>query len=142
MRALAAAHVGDPRFFCCAPEALDWLSIEFDAALAVWVLQHCLDPQADIARIKARLAANAALFVVNNDFRVVPAVEESWMGDGIDVAALLDDSFAPAARAIVARDHAGEFGVERVLGSLAPTGQPVSAWVRRGGIRPNPHPPV
>ncbi len=98
MRAHAEFYVNSPRFVCCAPEALDWLPIEFDVALAVWVLQHCENPAADIGRIKSRLAARAPVFVANNDYRAVPTLEFPWWNDGIDIAALLDGSFEPLER--------------------------------------------
>ena len=59
MRALAAVYVGSDRFFACPPEMLDLLvarGITFDLVLTVWVLQHCLDVRADVARIVSALA--------------------------------------------------------------------------------------
>ena len=95
MRGLAHAYVNDPRFFSCAPEALDWLPVKFDAALAVWVFQHCLDPAADIERVKSALAPGAPLFAVNSQFRLVPTTAPGdWSDDGVDVFALLDARLA------------------------------------------------
>jgi SAM-dependent methyltransferase len=93
MRAHAELYVNDSRFLACAPEALDWLGLRFDAAISVWVLQHCLRPHDDIARIKARLAPNAPLFIANNDYRAVPTKEQPWANDGVDIAAELDARF-------------------------------------------------
>jgi SAM-dependent methyltransferase len=104
MRALAAAHVADERFMAVAPAQLDGLvahGLRADAALAVWVLQHCLAPAEDIARLRAALAPQGRLFVLNMPGRAVPAVQEAggearfvWAADGIDVAALLRARFA------------------------------------------------
>ncbi len=58
MRALSVSYVGSDRFFACAPEMLDALSargMAVDAAISVWVLQHCLRPAEDIARIRRAL---------------------------------------------------------------------------------------
>jgi len=75
--------------------ALDWLPVKFDAALAVWVFQHCLDPAADIERVKSALAPGAPLFAVNSQFRLVPTTAPGdWSDDGVDVFALLDARLA------------------------------------------------
>jgi len=89
MRALAADYVASDRFFACAPEAVEWLGIGFDAALAVWVLQHCYDPQADIDRISGALKPSGSLFVVNDLRRIVPTREVTWINDGKDIAKML-----------------------------------------------------
>ena len=100
MRALAAEHVADERFMAVAPAQLDGLvahGLRADAALAVWVLQHCLAPAEDIARLRAALVPQGRLFVLNMPGRAVPAVQEArfvWAADGIDVAALLRARFA------------------------------------------------
>ena len=100
MRALAAEHVADERFMAVSPAQLDGLlahGLRADAALAVWVLQHCLAPAEDIARLRAALAPGGRLFVLNMPGRAVPAVQEAsfvWAADGIDVAALLRARFA------------------------------------------------
>ncbi len=96
MRALAASYVRSDLFFSCAPAMLDELGargLVFDAAISVWVLQHCAQPDLDIARIKRALKPGAILFVVNNWARAVPALERTWVNDGIDVRALLGREF-------------------------------------------------
>jgi SAM-dependent methyltransferase len=100
MRALAVEHVADERFMAVSPAQLDGLlahGLRADAALAVWVLQHCLAPAEDIARLRVALAPQGRLFVLNMPGRAVPAVQEArfvWAADGIDVAALLRARFA------------------------------------------------
>ena len=92
MRMLALAYVQSSRFTTCAPEMLDTLlacGLRFDAAVSVWVLQHCHQPEQDIALIRAALEPGAKLLVVNNERRAVPTREEGWVDDGVDVRALL-----------------------------------------------------
>ena len=96
MRAMAADYVKSDRFVACAPEMLDGLvanGFAADAAIAVWVLQHCLTPGDDIGRIDAALKANGKLFVLNNIYRALPTREQAWFNDGIDIKATLDTHF-------------------------------------------------
>jgi len=98
MRALAAAYVGSERFFACAPAMLDELvarGLRADAAIAVWVLQHCFAPADDVERLRAALVHGGRLLVVNNRDRAVPTVESNWVHDGIDIRALLESRFKP-----------------------------------------------
>ena len=83
MRALAADYVASDKFFACAPEALDWLHVRFDAALAVWVLQHCRYVDQDIERIMN--SVSGPLFIVNDYRRLVPTRQHGWVNDGNDI---------------------------------------------------------
>ena len=108
MRALAVGYVDSDRFFAAAPAMLDMLTergVLVDAALAVWVLQHCERPAEDIARLHRAVRPEGALFVVNNRQRAVPMVlrrlgpagataEGRWVDDGIDIQAELGRRFA------------------------------------------------
>jgi SAM-dependent methyltransferase len=91
MRALAASYVNSPNFVACAPEAIDWLQLglKFDAALAVWVLQHCYAVEDDITRIQQALVDGGRLFVVNDRRRIVPTREAGWVDDGKNVSQLM-----------------------------------------------------
>lgn len=89
MRALAVHYVGSPKFTAIPPEHLR--DHRFDAALAVWVLQHCADPASDIAAID--LATQGPVLVVNTKHRAVPNQSNEWFDDGADVAGLLDRRF-------------------------------------------------
>jgi ubiquinone/menaquinone biosynthesis C-methylase UbiE len=92
MRTLAAPYVQSDRFLPCSPAMLETLSerdFRFDAAIAVWVLQHCLRPAEDIKMIQRVLKPDARLFVVNATYRAVPALERPWVNDGIDVKRML-----------------------------------------------------
>jgi SAM-dependent methyltransferase len=96
MRALAAVYVASDRFFACPPEMLDLLTargIAFDAAISVWVLQHCFRPADDMARIGRALDGRGGLFVVNQRNRAVPTAERGWVDDGADIDALLRTTF-------------------------------------------------
>jgi SAM-dependent methyltransferase len=96
MRGLAAAYVSSDRFFACAPEMLDELmarGVRADAAIAVWVLQHCFAPALDVKRLRSILLPGGTLLVVNNRERAVPTVESDWVHDGIDIRQLLDSQF-------------------------------------------------
>jgi len=100
MRAMAPDYVGSPRFATVSPEMLDGLverGLRFDGALSVWVLQHCVNPADDIARIARALAPGGRLVVVNAAYRVVPTTERRWATDGVDMKALLADRLAPVA---------------------------------------------
>lgn len=96
MRALAVDYVQSDRFVALAPDMLDGLVMNgftADAAIAVWVLQHCLTPAEDIGRIDCALRPNGKLFVLNNIYRAIPTREQAWANDGIDIKATLEGHF-------------------------------------------------
>jgi SAM-dependent methyltransferase len=101
MLRLSHDYVGSPRFLPMVPAQFDRLvagGLRVDGFIAVWVLQHCLHPDREIARIKAGSSSAAQGFVLNMPNRAVPAVIDGenrfvWAGDGIDVAALLREAF-------------------------------------------------
>ena len=97
MRALAVIYVQSDRFSCCAPTMLDALidrGFRSDAAISVWVLQHCADPAEDVTRLRRVIKPQGRLFVLNNDLRAVPTVERGWFNDGIDIKTMLSSEFA------------------------------------------------
>jgi SAM-dependent methyltransferase len=104
MRALAIDYVQSDRFVAVSPGQFDILvasGLRVHAGIAVWVLQHCLAPAEDIARIRDSLRAGASLFVLNMLKRAIPVMADvarqsatfRWRSDGIDVAALLRSTF-------------------------------------------------
>lgn len=109
MRAFAGLYVQSSRFFACPAESLDILvgrGFAVDAAISIWVLQHCEKPAEEIARIRRALKPGGTLVIVNAHARVVPSVdikrftavptvERKWSDDGLDVRALLHDAFTP-----------------------------------------------
>ncbi len=58
MRALSVVYTRSDRFMSCSHDMLEGLTargLRFDAALSLWVLQHCATPAQDIARIRNAL---------------------------------------------------------------------------------------
>jgi SAM-dependent methyltransferase len=104
MRAMARDYVQSDRFLAVSPQQFDMMvgaGLRVDAAISIWVLQHCFAPADDIERIGRGLAANGTAFVLNMPKRAVPAVLDQanaaagfiWASDGIDVAGLLRKAF-------------------------------------------------
>ena len=96
MRALSIIYTRTNRFMSCSQEMLDGLTargMRFDAALAIWVLQHCATPNEDVARIKSAIKPGGDLFVANGNVRSVPTAEQGWVNDGVDVKAMLAAEF-------------------------------------------------
>jgi len=96
MAALATEYVTSERFLVCSPKTFDQLlhfEVRADFALAIWVLQHCLRLDEDLARIKAALKPGGRLLVLNSFRRLMPTREGVWVDDGIDVWRLLQEHF-------------------------------------------------
>jgi len=93
MRRLAPDYVASPNFIPTGAEGLAAMvarGLRYDAALSVWVLQHCLDPAQEIDRITAGLAVNGLFFVVDMTHRAVPT-DQGWVNDGQSIMSLLDE---------------------------------------------------
>jgi 2-polyprenyl-3-methyl-5-hydroxy-6-metoxy-1,4-benzoquinol methylase len=96
MLELSHQYVQSDRFCACSPVMLDALvegGCRFDAAISIWVLQHCLKPAVDIERVQKSLKTDAGIFILNNIYRAVPTVERSWANDGIDIKKMLAEQF-------------------------------------------------
>jgi hypothetical protein len=68
--------VGSARFVAWSPEELDGRvagGFRASHAVACWVIQHVLQPDAELARIEAALAPGGELFVLNQGHRAVPS---------------------------------------------------------------------
>ena len=92
MRKMAPDYVASPNFIATGAEGLAALvagGLRYDAALSVWVLQHCLDPAQEIDRIAAGLAVGGLFFVVDMTHRAVPT-DQGWVNDGQSIMGLLD----------------------------------------------------
>jgi 2-polyprenyl-3-methyl-5-hydroxy-6-metoxy-1,4-benzoquinol methylase len=92
MRALSVIYTESDRFAAVTPAMLVAMSergLRFDAALSIWVLQHCPSPAHDIARLRAALAPTGRLFVLNGMNRSVPTREAGWLDDKLDIKAML-----------------------------------------------------
>lgn len=103
MRGLGPGYVQSERFAAVSPEMLAAMiqaGLRVDAAISVWVLQHCLKPAIDIDLIQHALKPGGSLLVVNTNHRAVPTLREEdqsliWTGDGQDVRALLAERLEP-----------------------------------------------
>jgi SAM-dependent methyltransferase len=104
MRRLAVDYVGSDRFVVVSPGQFDLIvaaGLQVHAAISVWVLQHCLAPSEDIARMKRGLTADGRGFILNMPTRAIPAVRDAgtaeaafaWASDNVDVASLLRAAF-------------------------------------------------
>jgi SAM-dependent methyltransferase len=96
MRGLGAVYVASDRFCSCSPAMFDTMlgrGFKADAAISIWVLQHCLNPVEDIERLYRGLNTGAGLFILNLDYRVVPTIEHGWVNDEVDVKAILNEKF-------------------------------------------------
>ena len=114
MRALSVIYTRSDRFMSCSHEMLEGIvarGLRFDAALSLWVLQHCATPAQDMARIRSALKSEGALFVVNGVFRSVPTVESGWVNDGVDIKTMLAAEFGVI--------HEGKLAREKTTESLA-----------------------
>ena len=87
MRGYAATYVDDDNFFACPPKSFEKIGALWrcDLAIAVWVLQHCLEPEEDLRTIISSLYQGGKLFVVNMITRAVPTLERGWVNDGVDI---------------------------------------------------------
>jgi SAM-dependent methyltransferase len=111
MRALSPVYVESERFSAVSPAVLDLLidrGLRVDAAISVWVLQHCLTPADDVARIAGALRPGGQLAVVNNLYRAVPTVEGVWGNDGIDIKALVAGTLPIAESGGLDAAHVGD----------------------------------
>lgn len=121
MRALAASYVSYSSFFSCSPDMLDRIGIKFDAAISIWVLQHCHIVEDDINRIYKALNPGAGLFVVNDHRRIVPTNEVGWFDDKKDVKEILSKSFE--------KEIVSDLDVEKIGKLIAPSSY-WSIWYR------------
>ena len=103
MRSIAPEYVGSARFVAWSPEELDARvagGFRASHAVACWVIQHVLQPDAELARIEAALAPGGELFVLNQGHRAVPS-NLGWIDDGISVEALLTARFDVVSRGVL-----------------------------------------
>ncbi len=103
MASLAMRYVGTNRFSVAS--AYERSEPFADAAIAIWVLQHCPRVCDDVVRIARALKPGGKLFVVNLVHRSVPTVEQGWVDDGLDVFGLLSTALgSPIAGARLDQD--------------------------------------
>lgn len=103
MRQLAPGYVQSERFSVCSPETLEMMiakGFAVDHAIAIWVIQHCLQPSQDIVRIKGALKQEGLIYVLNARNRAVPS-NKGWINDGMDVDALLESEFTEVSSSVL-----------------------------------------
>jgi cyclopropane fatty-acyl-phospholipid synthase-like methyltransferase len=96
MRAFAPGYVNSEDFSVVSAAMFKAMvdgGFRADAAISVWVIQHCLEPAKEIDLLKTSLKAGGRLGIVNNNRRAVPTKEKAWASDGIDVRGLLRERF-------------------------------------------------
>lgn len=96
MRSMAPGYVDSESFSAVSASmfhAMVERGFRADAAISVWVIQHCLTPTEDLDLIKQSLKDGGRLGIVNNNGRAVPTKEKAWASDGVDVRGLLRDRF-------------------------------------------------
>jgi cyclopropane fatty-acyl-phospholipid synthase-like methyltransferase len=93
MRALSLDYVSSDKYFAIPLTANKLFPKKFDAIICVWVLQHVLFPETDIAHLNDMLADNGKVFVVNAvTERIIPTTV-GWRGDDKDVWKILETNF-------------------------------------------------
>ncbi|MDB5806593.1 MAG: tetratricopeptide repeat protein [Betaproteobacteria bacterium] len=105
MRKISVEYVDSPCFQVFSLEEFDakikdGLSVDF--GLASWVLQHCMLPAAEIARIANALIPDAPFLLINGNERLVPVEHDAssitWVGDNQDVDTLMRARFTELER--------------------------------------------
>lgn len=84
MRSQALDYVQSDRFAVVNPIVADSMvrkGMRWDLAMAVWVLQHCPDLDAEVLRLYNALTSGGLLFVVDMDHRAIPTTDAGWIDD-------------------------------------------------------------
>ena len=95
MRTHAIEYVNSPNFQALSVEQfknLLYQGVRFDVAIAVWVLQHCVEPLIEISLLRDALKPNGKFYVLNNIQMAVPT-NKGWVSQKTDVFGLLEDQF-------------------------------------------------
>ncbi len=96
VRELAPRYVRSELFQVMDRDTLDWQTrkgVRVDGVVCVWVLQHCLNPRDDIARMARMMSPHGRVFVLNNLRRAVPTRDVEWWDDGVDIRSTLQETF-------------------------------------------------
>jgi tetratricopeptide (TPR) repeat protein len=96
MRTMAKEYVNSTQFEAISPaelreKILDGLRV--DGVIAIWVLQHSLDPISDVALLKSALKKDGLFYVLNKNKAEVPT-NKGWIDNGINILALLNFQFS------------------------------------------------
>jgi cyclopropane fatty-acyl-phospholipid synthase-like methyltransferase len=100
MREQALAYVDSPEFVSISPHmfaALVASGMQVPSVIAVWALQHTVQPEMDIDTIGRALRPGGTLVVLNRRERIVPVTDSAgnfgWIDDGVDIHAMLRVKF-------------------------------------------------
>lgn len=96
MRTMAKEYVNSTQFEAISSaelreKILDGLRV--DGVIAIWVLQHSLDPISDVALLKSALKKDGLFYVLNKNKAEVPT-NKGWIDNGINILALLNFQFS------------------------------------------------
>lgn len=95
MRQLATNQIANDRFVAMTPimfEQLVGIGIKADFILAIWVLQHCPDLEAEVSRLYRSLTKGGILCVADMRHRAIPT-NQGWINDGKNVKEALTQQF-------------------------------------------------
>jgi SAM-dependent methyltransferase len=111
MRSFAPQYVDASGFSAVSRRVLERMvakGFRADAAISIWVLQHCRQPADDIHLLRSALGNDSKMVIVNNENRAVPTKEIPWFNDGVDVRELLNSKFAEENSGRLDADVVGE----------------------------------
>jgi SAM-dependent methyltransferase len=95
MRQHATSLIANERFVAMTPVMLDQLvgiGVKADCVLAIWMLQHCFDLEAEIERINRVLNKGGIVGIADMRHRAVPT-DQGWCNDGKSVKETLSRYF-------------------------------------------------
>lgn len=95
MRQHATIQVSNDKFVAMTPVMLDQLvniGVHADAVLAIWMLQHTFDLDAEIARIYKTMKKGAVLVLADMLHRAIPT-DKGWINDGKSVKDAISSKF-------------------------------------------------
>lgn len=87
MRQHATNLIANERFVAMTPVMLDQLvgiGVKADCVLAIWMLQHCFDLEAEIERISQVLNKGGIVGIADMRHRAIPT-DQGWCNDGKNV---------------------------------------------------------
>jgi SAM-dependent methyltransferase len=93
MRKMALEYVQSINFSAVSPDEFDALvrgRVQISHCYAIWVLQHVVDPRAELVRIKEGLKQSGRFYFVNEPGRCVPC-DLGWVNDGLDILKIIPD---------------------------------------------------
>ena len=96
MRRHATGQIANDRFVAMTPAMFDrlvGLGIKTDLILSIWLLQHCLDLEAEVSRLYRSLAPGGVLAVADMRHRAIPT-NQGWVNDGKNVNETISKYFS------------------------------------------------